>query len=124
MDAQEKVGKAHARAGELEKQVRMNQLEDVIDYSSFVLALKFFLQVDNLKKEIETQKREKVTLETRVIEAEEQIHGLNTKLENVCCVSLANSNSASIISYVVMAGLGGFLVIVIRLCPYFITIWF
>ncbi|KAF7817158.1 structural maintenance of chromosomes protein 2-1-like [Senna tora] len=58
LDEQEKVGKAHARAGELEK------------------------QVDRLTREIETQNKEKVTLKTRVIEAEKQINGLNSKLDN------------------------------------------
>ncbi|KAK4274323.1 hypothetical protein QN277_017560 [Acacia crassicarpa] len=59
LDSQSKVGKANARAIELEK------------------------QVDKLKMEIETQNKGKVTLERRAIEAEEQIHGLNIKLENL-----------------------------------------
>ncbi|XP_028802313.1 uncharacterized protein LOC114757423 isoform X2 [Neltuma alba] len=59
LDSEEKVEKAKARAIELEK------------------------QADKLQREIETQNRDKVTLETRVIEAEEQIHGLNSKLENL-----------------------------------------
>lgn len=39
--------------------------------------------MNKLKREIETQNREKVALETRVTDAEEQIRGLNSKLDNV-----------------------------------------
>ncbi|KAI4337455.1 hypothetical protein L6164_015870 [Bauhinia variegata] len=58
-DAEEQVGKAHARAGELEN------------------------QLDKLKRELEIQNREKVTLETRINEAEKNIHNLNSKLEDL-----------------------------------------
>ncbi|KAK9279699.1 hypothetical protein L1049_013379 [Liquidambar formosana] len=58
-DAVEQVGKAHARADELEK-----------------LVAKF-------KKEIETQQRNKYALEARASESEKKMHELNLKLENL-----------------------------------------
>lgn len=45
--------------------------------------LKFFMQVDKLKRELETQNKEKVNWETRVPELEKKIHDLNSKLEDV-----------------------------------------
>ncbi|GMY17668.1 huntingtin-interacting protein 1-related protein-like [Fagus crenata] len=59
LDAEEQVGKAHARAGELEK------------------------QVDNLKRELETRNEEKKAFEARVNEAEKKVHELSLKLENL-----------------------------------------
>ncbi|XP_071725029.1 uncharacterized protein [Rutidosis leptorrhynchoides] len=59
LDAAEKVGKAHARAGELEK------------------------QIDKLKKDIEEQDKEKKVLEARTTEAEKNISELNLKLEKL-----------------------------------------
>ncbi|XP_057959253.1 uncharacterized protein LOC131151835 isoform X2 [Malania oleifera] len=59
IDAQEQVGKAHARAGELEN------------------------QVDELKKELEMQNQEKVALQARLTEAEDNMRGLNLKLQNL-----------------------------------------
>ncbi|XP_021729265.1 227 kDa spindle- and centromere-associated protein-like isoform X1 [Chenopodium quinoa] len=58
-DAEERVGKAHARASELQK------------------------QVDKLKKEIEGQKKEKEALETRAIESENKISELSSKLDKL-----------------------------------------
>lgn len=46
-------------------------------------ALKSFLQVENLKRELEKQNKEKVNWETRVAELEKKIHDLNSKLEDV-----------------------------------------
>ncbi|GAB4837674.1 hypothetical protein Ancab_002525 [Ancistrocladus abbreviatus] len=57
--AEELVGKADARAGELQK------------------------QVDLLKKEIESQRKEKDALEARTREAEKKIEGLTLKLEDL-----------------------------------------
>ncbi|XP_054798635.1 uncharacterized protein LOC129303373 isoform X2 [Prosopis cineraria] len=57
--AEEQVGKAHARADELEK------------------------KVGRLKRELELQKKEKVSLEARVNEAEKKIHELNSKLADL-----------------------------------------
>lgn len=51
-----------------------------------LLLLFFPPQVEELKKELETQNREKVTLETRVNKAEKKIHNLNTKLVDVSSV--------------------------------------
>lgn len=45
--------------------------------------LKLSIQVDKLKKELETQNREKATLETRLNEAEKEIHNMNSKLVDV-----------------------------------------
>ncbi|KAL5782871.1 hypothetical protein ACOSP7_007900 [Xanthoceras sorbifolium] len=59
MDAAEQVGKAHARAGELEK------------------------QVDKLKEDSQRQQREKEALEARANEAEKKISELKAKLENL-----------------------------------------
>ncbi|XP_043807887.1 uncharacterized protein LOC110603713 isoform X6 [Manihot esculenta] len=59
LDTAEQVGKAHARAGELEK------------------------QVDKLKKELETQQRQKDALEAKASEAEKKIGELNLKLEKM-----------------------------------------
>lgn len=59
LDAEEQVGKAHARASELEK------------------------QVDNLKRELETRNEEKKAFEARVNEAEKKVHELSLKLENL-----------------------------------------
>lgn len=42
-----------------------------------------FLQVDKLKKDIETERSEKQALEARNKEAEKVIHELNLKLKNV-----------------------------------------
>ncbi|KAK4277049.1 hypothetical protein QN277_015104 [Acacia crassicarpa] len=58
-DADEQVGKAHARADELEK------------------------QVGKLKRELELQNKEKVALEARVNEAEKRILDLNLKLADL-----------------------------------------
>ncbi|KAJ4707662.1 Myosin heavy chain-related [Melia azedarach] len=58
-DVAEQVGKAHARAGELEK------------------------QIDTLNKELERHQREKETLEARAAKAEKKIGELNAKLENL-----------------------------------------
>ncbi|KAI9106584.1 hypothetical protein K1719_022112 [Acacia pycnantha] len=58
-DAEEQVGKAHARADELEK------------------------QVGKLKRELELQNKEKVALEARVNEAEKRILDLNLKLADL-----------------------------------------
>ncbi|XP_019417672.1 PREDICTED: uncharacterized protein LOC109328593 isoform X2 [Lupinus angustifolius] len=57
--SQEEAGKAHARAGELQK------------------------QVEKLERELATQKKEKVIWETRVAEAEKKVHVLNSKLEDL-----------------------------------------
>jgi predicted nucleic acid-binding Zn-ribbon protein len=59
LDVEERVEKAHARAGELQK------------------------QVDKLKSQLETQNSEKVNWETRVEKLEKKIHDLNSKLEDV-----------------------------------------
>ncbi|KAJ6373403.1 hypothetical protein OIU76_027695 [Salix suchowensis] len=59
IDAQEQVGKAHARAGELEK------------------------QVEKLSKVLETQQQEKDALEARASEAEKKISDLNSKLADL-----------------------------------------
>lgn len=59
LDAKEQMGKAHAQAGELEK------------------------QVDSLRMEIETQKKKKDALEARANMAEKKIHELNLKLESL-----------------------------------------
>lgn len=59
LDTVEQVGKAHAWASELEK------------------------QVDKLKKDIETERSEKQALEARNKEAEKVIHELNLKLKNL-----------------------------------------
>nr|DAD27728.1 TPA_asm: hypothetical protein HUJ06_029196 [Nelumbo nucifera] len=58
-DAEEQVVKAHARAGELEK------------------------QVDKLKKEVETQNTKKDALEARSSEAEKKMRELEAKLQNL-----------------------------------------
>ncbi|MQL70257.1 hypothetical protein Taro_002555, partial [Colocasia esculenta] len=59
VDAEELVGKAHARSADLEK------------------------QVENLKSDIQAQKRKRDALEARAIEAEIKVEQLNAKLENV-----------------------------------------
>ncbi|KDP33426.1 hypothetical protein JCGZ_06997 [Jatropha curcas] len=59
LDTAEQVGKAHARAGELEKKVA------------------------ELTKELETQQRQKDALEAQVSGAEKKIGELNSKLENL-----------------------------------------
>ncbi|KAL7159657.1 hypothetical protein ABFS83_01G042800 [Erythranthe nasuta] len=59
LDAAEQVGKAHARAGELEK------------------------QVEKLRKEIDLKLKEKDRLETRTTEAEKKAFELNSKFENL-----------------------------------------
>ncbi|KAK1551342.1 hypothetical protein Q3G72_034165 [Acer saccharum] len=59
VNAAEQVGKAHARAGELEK------------------------QVDKLKEETQRQQKEKEALESRANEAEKKISELKAKLENL-----------------------------------------
>ncbi|RZC56995.1 hypothetical protein C5167_015854 [Papaver somniferum] len=59
VETAEQVGKAHARAGELEK------------------------QVEKLNKEIESQGAKKSALETRAIEAENKLKDFNLKLENL-----------------------------------------
>lgn len=41
------------------------------------------MQVENLRKDLETQNREKVALEAQAREAEKKIGELNSKLENV-----------------------------------------
>ncbi|GMG99171.1 hypothetical protein Nepgr_001011 [Nepenthes gracilis] len=58
-DVEEKAGKAHARAGELQ------------------------MQVDLLKNEIEAQNKKKSVLEARTKEAENKIEELNLKVENL-----------------------------------------
>lgn len=45
--------------------------------------VKFFPQVDKLKKEIETQQKEKAALESRANEAERKTRELNSKVESV-----------------------------------------
>ncbi|KAJ7958615.1 Myosin heavy chain-like protein [Quillaja saponaria] len=59
LHTEEQVGKANARASVLEK------------------------QVDKLKRELDIQNREKLTLETRENEAEKKINDLNSKLEDL-----------------------------------------
>ncbi|KAG2400177.1 uncharacterized protein HKW66_Vig0099690 [Vigna angularis] len=59
LDAEEQVGKAHARAVELQN------------------------QVDKLKGELETQNREKGNWETRVLGLEKKVNDLNSKLEDL-----------------------------------------
>ncbi|XP_057985510.1 uncharacterized protein LOC110643184 isoform X2 [Hevea brasiliensis] len=59
LDTAEQVGKAHARAGQLEH------------------------QVDKLKKELETQQRQKDALEAKANKAEKKMGELNLKLENL-----------------------------------------
>ncbi|KAI3435378.1 uncharacterized protein J3R85_006105 [Psidium guajava] len=59
LDAAAELGKAHARASELEK------------------------QVDKLKTDIESQLKEKEVLESRANKAEKRINALNAKLENL-----------------------------------------
>ncbi|OVA19229.1 hypothetical protein BVC80_521g16 [Macleaya cordata] len=59
VDAAEQVEKAHARAGELEK------------------------QVEKLKKEIEAQNSKRGALEARAVEAENKLQEFNQKLENL-----------------------------------------
>uniref|UniRef100_A0A2P2L2T0 Uncharacterized protein n=1 Tax=Rhizophora mucronata TaxID=61149 RepID=A0A2P2L2T0_RHIMU len=59
LDAAEQLGKAHARAGELEK------------------------QIDNLKKELDFQKGKKEALEARASEAEKKLGELNSKLHDL-----------------------------------------
>ncbi|KAF6157871.1 hypothetical protein GIB67_023272 [Kingdonia uniflora] len=59
LDVEERVGKAHARAGELEK------------------------QVEKLRKEIESQNVKKDTLEARASEAEKKTQELNLKLKSL-----------------------------------------
>ncbi|KAM7265929.1 hypothetical protein ACFE04_003612 [Oxalis oulophora] len=59
LDAAEKVGKAHARAGELEK------------------------QIDKLKMDIEEHDKEKIALESRAAEADKKITELGLKLEKL-----------------------------------------
>ncbi|KAL1291224.1 hypothetical protein HN51_059780 [Arachis hypogaea] len=56
LDAEEQVGKAHARAGELQN------------------------QVDKLKSELETKNKEKLTWEIKIAEAEKTIRQLDSKL--------------------------------------------
>ncbi|KAE9603761.1 hypothetical protein Lalb_Chr11g0064281 [Lupinus albus] len=57
--AEEEVGKAHARAGELQK------------------------QVEKLEKDLEIQKKENTIWETRVAEADKEVHNLNSKVEDL-----------------------------------------
>jgi len=85
LDAEEQVGKAHARAGELQKQVTYKSASRSITYDhySIVQTLKFFMQVDKLKRELETQNKEKGNWETRVLGLEKKVHDLNSKLEAV-----------------------------------------
>lgn len=59
VDVEERVGKAHARAGELEK------------------------QVDKLKRELETRNEKKEGFEALVNEAEKKVQELSSKLENL-----------------------------------------
>ncbi|KAK7820978.1 hypothetical protein CFP56_038211 [Quercus suber] len=59
IDVEERVGKAHARAGELEK------------------------QVDKLKRELETRNEKKEGFEALVNEAEKKVQELSSKLENL-----------------------------------------
>ncbi|CAL0305671.1 unnamed protein product [Lupinus luteus] len=56
---EEEVGKAHAHAGQLQK------------------------QVEKLERDLETQKKENIILESRVAEAENKVHDLNSKLEDL-----------------------------------------
>lgn len=58
-DASEQLGKAHARAGGLEK------------------------QVEKLKKDLEVKIKEKEQLEARTTEAEKKTSDLNTKVDSV-----------------------------------------
>lgn len=51
----------------------------------FVHSLKFLMQVDKLKSELEAQNSEKVNWESRVAKLEKKIHDLNSKLEDVSC---------------------------------------
>lgn len=51
------------------------------------LNLKFTIQVDKLKRELEIQNQEKVNWETRVAELENKVHDLSSKLEDVSCTS-------------------------------------
>ncbi|KAF3945917.1 hypothetical protein CMV_027757, partial [Castanea mollissima] len=57
IDVEERIGVAHARAGELEK------------------------QADKLKRELETRNEEKKAFEPRVNEAEKKVQELSLKLE-------------------------------------------
>ncbi|GMI92395.1 hypothetical protein like AT4G31340 [Hibiscus trionum] len=67
-DAEERVGKAHAQALELQK------------------------QVDNLKTELEAKSKEKDSLEARATKAENKFNELNLKLENLEKISKEQVN--------------------------------
>ena len=49
----------------------------------FLMLNFFFPQIDKLKKEIETQQKEKAALESRENESERKTRELNSKLERV-----------------------------------------
>lgn len=93
LDAEEQVGKAHARAVELQKQVTYKSASICVlyDHYSIVQTQKFFMQVDQLKGELETQNREKGNWETRVLGLEKKVNDLNSKLEDVSFMFTNNS---------------------------------
>lgn len=77
------MDKAHARADELEKQVRYQQSKYLFWKPLLLSKCCLSLQIDNLKKESEKQQREKEALEARATEAEKKISDLSAKLEKV-----------------------------------------
>ena len=84
IDVEERVVKAHARAGELEKQVRCWQANYLLCWKPLLLYdLSYFIQVDKLKRELETRNEKKEDFEARVNEAEKKVQELSSKLENV-----------------------------------------
>lgn len=84
VDVEERIGKAHARAGELEKQVRYWQANNLLCWKPWLLYdLSYFIQADKLKRELETRNEEKKAFESRVNEAEKKVQELSSKLENV-----------------------------------------
>lgn len=87
-DAAEQVGKAHARAGELEKQVRHGVIFCIICSENCILHLlstylSLHVQIDKLKKDLDLQQKEKGSLESRVDETENKMLELNSKLGKV-----------------------------------------
>lgn len=63
-------------------------------------SVQYFLQVDKLKKDIETERSEKQALEARHKEAEKVIHELNLKLKNVSFRVFENVNF--VLPYIMM----------------------
>lgn len=97
MDVAQKVAKAHAQAGELEKQVRYGVVSyiycSVIYLYTLLTLLSLHMQIDKLKKELESQEKEKGSLESHAAEADKKTLELNSKLEIVsqssCLVGLS-----------------------------------